>query len=172
MAANHQDILQKGRDAIAEWVTDNPGVPFTVNGVADVPEDLNLSDLIADRWQMTTCVFRRTNFSSGELSQHLTSVDFTGSVFEGSNFEGVVLNGCNLTHAKLDAETKPPSLVNGGAWDSVKFGRGGRSPKSMMGVSMISASLRHVIFTDTFWDGTDLTNSGTSAIRRILDHLR
>ena len=66
MAATHEDILRDGRDAIEKWVGANPNVPFTASGVKDVPEDLNLSDLIADHWQLSHCVFRRTNFSPGE----------------------------------------------------------------------------------------------------------
>ena len=169
----HVQLAKKGRDAVARWREDNPGVTLDLNAAymshTRMPQvdlrgaDMRNSDLMGT-------MLHRANLSGCHLNPahmyraNMIEVDLTRALLNGANMRGANLSGADLSGADLDRAVLTDTNLKGANLTGANLSRVNLSgadltDANLSGAILNGTALVRVNLTNVSFDGSDLYES-------------
>ena len=159
----HVQLARKGRNAVAEWREQNPGVTLDLNAAymshARMPQvDLHGADLRDS--DLMGAMLAKANLSGCHLNPshlyraNLLEADLSRALLNGANLRGANLTGADLSGANLDRAVLSDAVLTGANLSGANLSR-----CNLVGADLTDADLREANLNGATMVRTNLTNA-------------
>jgi len=147
---DHVQLARKGRNAVAEWREQNPGVTLDLNAAymshARMPQvDLHGADLRDS--DLMGAMLAKANLSGCHLNPshlyraNLLEADLSRALLNGANLRGANLTGADLSGANLDRAVLSDAILTGANLSGANLSRCNLVGADMTGTNLSEANL-------------------------------